>query len=637
MTARGIIFRSAFTFAPGGSDPRLVRWRRALATACARTRLAAWRRHGDQVLAIGDDDAGLPAGVTFLPQRTFLPAAGAAPRVARAAWLAAGWYRATDRNCAAELCSDGIDLCSALEAEKMRTFEATLERADLLLAAQAQHPGVRWYADSSATDLTRCPELSFAPLLPAVLQAQLRRLEMRYRAGAIRRDFMTVPATGTRPRPGAHTLVFPLFGLNRQGLRNQLPHLKLLADDPRQELLVVAPLPELVPLLTEELGGQARFVSWNDYWTPALEQRALARWRRLYDRLAHPGMQERRQAQYHYRGINLLPALADADAFLHGPLAREIMRYAAFTEELLAREKPAVLMLSLDSGWRERALVDVARRAGVPTVCQHNAQVAPYPDVASLRTLDPPAGDAPPRLHWQVVSDRATLIGESMRDRLVAGGCDPAGLRVAGLSRYDGFAARRAALHRDRERARLQVPDGMRVAVLTTQPPSQIDGSTRADRNRAARAVADAAAAAGGVFLLIKPHPEELDEAYAAILAAAGTPGRVVSALEPLFPLLAAADLLITYFSTSAFEAMAMDVPVLTVNVCGRPDVLPYAAAGAAVGVYALEEIAGGVRRALTPDPARAAAARAFLAQTIDMREGAARRCTAAVTELLPE
>ncbi|HNW92254.1 MAG TPA: CDP-glycerol glycerophosphotransferase family protein [bacterium] len=577
----------------------------------------------------------MPAGVTFIDRRTCLTPERHAEILVWAAWLTAGWYRAVGaEQVAAALLVDGIDVCAALEAEKLRVAEMLLERVELLYEVRRRHPQAVWYADGSATDLTMCPELAVQPLLPLCMQRVLRRLEIGYRTRAIRREFMQEPATHHRPKPGSRAIVMPVHCPNRQSLRNQLPYLRLLATEAQYELLLIAPLPELIPIIRDELGGKARCMSWNDYWNAAAERRVRERWRRFNAVMASPPMRTLREKGCRYREVDLTPAMKAEDRFLHGPLAYESLRYAALFEEVFRRERPAVLVVSLDYGWRERTIVDVARCAGVSTVCQHNPQVTPYPEVASLQTLSPPAPDRVPQLRLRVVSDRVTLNGQSMFERLVAGGCVPEALRVTGIPRYDGFRERRAALQRNAMRQRLHIPQQAKIILLATQPPSRIDGSTRADRNRVARAVAGAVAGLADAYLLIKPHPEEMAHAYEGIIASSGVSGSVVDGLMTLPEILVDTALLVTYFSTAALEAIAMEVPVLTINVGGRPDVIPYVAAGAAVGVYHLSELAEKLQLALQPDPMRQQRAHRFLAGMIDLREGAARRCADVVLEL---
>jgi glycosyltransferase involved in cell wall biosynthesis len=73
----------------------------------------------------------------------------------------------------------------------------------------------------------------------------------------------------------------------------------------------------------------------------------------------------------------------------------------------------------------------------------------------------------------------------------------------------------------------------------------------------------------------------------------------------PLLPLLERSRVMVTIFSTTALEAMMLDVPVITVNTRNRPDLMPYAGSGAALGVRDLGDLEDAIRRAATDEKTR--------------------------------
>lgn len=66
-----------------------------------------------------------------------------------------------------------------------------------------------------------------------------------------------------------------------------------------------------------------------------------------------------------------------------------------------------------------------------------------------------------------------------------------------------------------------------------------------------------------------------------------------------ILELIAACDVLITWESITAIEAMLLGKPVVIVNLTGREDLMPYVSAGAALGAYRQEEIAARLKDAL--------------------------------------
>jgi CDP-glycerol glycerophosphotransferase (TagB/SpsB family) len=98
--------------------------------------------------------------------------------------------------------------------------------------------------------------------------------------------------------------------------------------------------------------------------------------------------------------------------------------------------------------------------------------------------------------------------------------------------------------------------------------------------------------------LVIKLHPSEKLEEYREIPGMAEQKVIICRDVD-LYGLLHASELLMTVHSTVALEAMILDKPVITVNLTGKPDVMPYAESGAALGVYRKEDLAPAINKAL--------------------------------------
>lgn len=100
--------------------------------------------------------------------------------------------------------------------------------------------------------------------------------------------------------------------------------------------------------------------------------------------------------------------------------------------------------------------------------------------------------------------------------------------------------------------------------------------------------------------LAIKLHPSEKIAEYQQMLAGIENGNKAVLCQDiDLYGLLRECDLLMTVHSTVALEAMILDKPVITINLTGKPDVMPYAKSGAALGVYQQAELAPAIRKAL--------------------------------------
>lgn len=93
--------------------------------------------------------------------------------------------------------------------------------------------------------------------------------------------------------------------------------------------------------------------------------------------------------------------------------------------------------------------------------------------------------------------------------------------------------------------------------------------------------------------MVIKPHPQEAEALprYRKLDMQYGAVRLVEHGQIALSSLIAASDLLVTRYSTTAIEAALLGVPAMTVNLSGGPDQYPFAEEGVAVGVSRYDDL----------------------------------------------
>ena len=134
------------------------------------------------------------------------------------------------------------------------------------------------------------------------------------------------------------------------------------------------------------------------------------------------------------------------------------------------------------------------------------------------------------------------------------------------------------------------------IIVLATQPLGELRSAK--EQREFLEVVVGAVSEFPENQLVIKLHPDEKIEEYQKMLV--GIINSVIICRDiDLYGLLHACELLMTVHSTVALEAMILDKPVITVNLTGKPDVMPYAESGAALGVYRKEDLAPTINKAL--------------------------------------
>ena len=253
------------------------------------------------------------------------------------------------------------------------------------------------------------------------------------------------------------------------------------------------------------------YVSVNRFTSP----RVLREVRRAADIARRAWRALRRSAglseAFSHRGVGFADLAGPA---LAGTLLRQlpwaVRSYEEMTEALHATRPSVVCLYAESSGWGRAALA-ACRAASVPTVAiQHGIL---YPKYYSYRH-GPDEADCPR-------PDRTAVFGESARKILVElGHYPPESLVVTGSAKFDDLLAAAARWDRAQIRRRLDVGEAERLLIVASRYRSIRD--THASIGADFPALVRAVDSLPGVKALIKPHPAEPEDAYAADLRATG-------------------------------------------------------------------------------------------------------------------
>ena len=271
----------------------------------------------------------------------------------------------------------------------------------------------------------------------------------------------------------------------------------------------------------------------------------------------------------------------------------------------IERARPRLILTYAEAGGWGRAIMMEARRHGIPCAgVQHGFIYRRWLNYLHERDeMQPSAVMALdrgfPRPDLTVVFDRV-----ASHHLEIAGAFPRSALAVTGSPGLDRLAARVRAIgtpERKAARAALGLADGDRAALVV---------SKRAQLGRWLPLLVDAIAAidaqpgsAGRARLVVKPHPAETADLYAAALATMPAVQIAPAALD-LATLLAACDLVVTVNSTVAIDAMALGIPALSVGVPNN--LTPFVVAGGVAGVYHPSELQPTLARLLRDEAARA-------------------------------
>ena len=186
------------------------------------------------------------------------------------------------------------------------------------------------------------------------------------------------------------------------------------------------------------------------------------------------------------------------------------------------------------------------------------------------------------------------VISPFAKDAHITMGAPADKIFVTGQPRFD--LIRQVKIDRAHIMAKLGVPGNSDIIVLATQPVGEL--RTEKNRGELIEAVLSAMIEFQEKQLVIKLHPSEKLEKYQEMLTKVNSNAIICQDID-LYGLLRECDLLMAVYSTVALEAMILDKPVIIINLTGKPDIMPYAKSGAALGVYQKEDLAPAIRKAL--------------------------------------
>lgn len=323
------------------------------------------------------------------------------------------------------------------------------------------------------------------------------------------------------------------------------------------------------------------------------------------------------------RGIACAPLAEDLTAAAIGALLREV--------------QPALLLTATSANKvdLEKLFIEQARLLAVPSLT-----VKDFWSNYVMRF-----SDAAGRLCY--VPDRIAVMDELARTDMIAVGFAPACLVVTGQPAFDDLAACRAAFGPEQRRAiraGLPVEDDELFVLFASQPFAEVYGS-------AAKSVAQLGYHEGMVLdalrealvqlarqhgrrvtLVIRPHPREKAEAFAAPADAGFR--TLVSTGGDSRQFVMAADLVVGMTTVLLVEACYLGCPVVSLQPGLRqPDCLPTNRSGLSRAAYTLAAIVPLLEEMLF-DPAARATARARLAH-LAHEGGATRRVADLVYTML--
>jgi hypothetical protein len=270
---------------------------------------------------------------------------------------------------------------------------------------------------------------------------------------------------------------------------------------------------------------------------------------------------------------------------------------------MIDEEKPNLILVANEYGVFERALVVAAKRRGIPTLAvQHGVIHSEHKGYMYRKHEISPDGSA--KSPYCPIPDKTAVYGPVHKHMLTKLSAYPEGsVVVTGQPRYDRLKHVERLYSRERFLRKYNIDLNDKIILWTTQCHA-----LSADENRRnLRCVLEVVRDLTNVTLIIKQHPGEgmnhtrmiKDYLVKYKTNAVMTPGD-----SDTYEQLYACDLMISRTSTTVIEAVALDKPVIMLELVAdaSPIGLDYVKEGVAIKVCTEEELCPAIEKLLVDD-----------------------------------
>lgn len=288
-----------------------------------------------------------------------------------------------------------------------------------------------------------------------------------------------------------------------------------------------------------------------------------------------------------FNGINLWPLLKDYFAFLFIKQFPKAVRCIHLMENALIKEGIRIVVIHNETSLYGRALIIASKKSDIKTIGIQHGNIGenhidyfhtgeelpcPIPDITAV---------------WGSCDHRALLESPLYNEENIV---------ITGTPRYDVLSKANEKYSKEDLFERFKI-DKDKIVAITTQPFPIVS-----EREYWLKAVISTSKNIDDALFIVKPHPAEKVNMHETICKDYGGDNVIVTKNIDTNELMYVADITITAWSTTGLESIILGTPLMTVNLTGQEDKMPYVKYGAAIGVNKEEDITIGIRNVLDGD-----------------------------------
>lgn len=292
------------------------------------------------------------------------------------------------------------------------------------------------------------------------------------------------------------------------------------------------------------------------------------------------------QSSLSYDGVPLWSILRGMLSGVFLMALPEAVRWIETMKVMINKEKPVLIVLPGEyCSFLGHAAIIAGKKKHVPTIAIQHGVITTNSLEYTIATSEK-GEDANSKL-W-VIPTKLAVYGQYTKKALETLLYPSDNIAITGHPDYDVLFKLERLIDKKEILRELGIKsDQKRIITFTTQALWSMKS-----RENLLRTILEAVKKLEDVILLIKPHPGENEDWHKKIIKEMGVRNAIVldrhyNTAKALF----VCDLMITSYSTTALEAMALDKPVITVNLEDETELFPYAKSGAAIGVSNSEDL----------------------------------------------
>ncbi|MDE4907339.1 CDP-glycerol glycerophosphotransferase family protein [Methanogenium marinum] len=299
-------------------------------------------------------------------------------------------------------------------------------------------------------------------------------------------------------------------------------------------------------------------------------------------------------------GINYSPLrekLSDYFLGIFGPIVQQIEMAKKLTES----ENPDLILMQYEYGIFELSLIVAGKKQNIPVLAVQHGIITPSHD-GYMHSKDELSTNGSIKSPYYPIPDITAVFGPYYNDILTNLSTYPENsVVVTGQPRYDILYHAHEMYNKEQFLERYNIPKNHKIVLWTTQCHAFSDEENNAN----SRAIFGALENLADVTLILKQHPGE-GEKYTDMIMDALKDYHINVIILPrdsdTYEQLTVCDLLIVKKSTTAMEAVALNKPVIVLNLSGKPDVIDYVEEGVALGVYKENDLSIAIEKLLKDD-----------------------------------